>query len=104
VQRLKWSQNKISFDASDHPKSTKVVGTIPLVCTPTINDIAITKTLVDGGAGLNVISVESFKRMQVPYEHLMPTRPFFGVTDGSTMPLGQVRLPVTFGARDNYRM
>ena len=38
----------------------------------------------------------------MPYERLMPTRPFFGVTDGSTMPLGQVRLPVTFGMRDNY--
>ncbi|KAM0843355.1 hypothetical protein ACQ4PT_057759 [Festuca glaucescens] len=32
----------------------------------------------------------------------MPTRPFFGVTDGSTTPLGQVHLPVTFGTRDNY--
>src|SRR3989337_1634108 len=32
----------------------------------------------------------------------MPTRPFFGVTDGSTIPLGQVRLLVTFGTRKNY--
>ncbi|KAM0877206.1 hypothetical protein ACQ4PT_035650 [Festuca glaucescens] len=101
--RLKWSQYKISFDANDHPKSTRTVGTIPLVCTPTINNIAVTKTLIDGGAGLNVISVETFEKMQVPYDRLMPTRPFFGVTDGSTTPLGQVRLPVTFGMRDNYR-
>ncbi|KAM0915484.1 hypothetical protein ACQ4PT_010819 [Festuca glaucescens] len=41
--------------------------------------------------------------MQVPYDRLMPTRPFFRVTDGSTTPLGQVHLPVTFGTRDNYR-
>jgi hypothetical protein len=33
----------------------------------------------------------------------MPTRPFFGVTEASTTPIGQVRLPVTFGTRDNYR-
>jgi hypothetical protein len=33
----------------------------------------------------------------------MPTRPFFGVTKGSTTPIGQVRLPVTFGTWDNYR-
>jgi hypothetical protein len=33
----------------------------------------------------------------------MPTRPFFGVTESSTTPIGQVRLPVTFGTRDNYR-
>jgi hypothetical protein len=33
----------------------------------------------------------------------MPTRPFFGVTEGSTTPIGQVRLPVTFVTRDNYK-
>ena len=37
-QPLKWSEHKISFDARDHPKSTRTVGTIPLVCTPTINN------------------------------------------------------------------
>jgi hypothetical protein len=26
--------------------------------------------------------------MQVPYHRLMPTRPFFGVTKGSTKPIG----------------
>jgi hypothetical protein len=41
--------------------------------------------------------------MQVPYHRLMPTQPFFGVTEGSTMPIGQVRLPVNFSTRDNYR-
>jgi hypothetical protein len=56
-----------------------------------------------GGAGLNIISVEIFEKMQVPYHRLMPTRPFFGVTEGSAMPIGQVSLPVTFGIRDNYR-
>jgi hypothetical protein len=33
----------------------------------------------------------------------MPTRPFFGVTEGSTTPIGQLLLPVTFGMWDNYR-
>jgi hypothetical protein len=73
------------------------------LCTPTINNIAVNRTLIDGGAGLNIISVEVFEKMQVLYHRLMPTRPFFGVTEGSTMPIGQVRLPVTFGTRDNYR-
>jgi hypothetical protein len=41
--------------------------------------------------------------MQVPYHRLMPTQPFFRVTQGSTTPIRQVRLPVTFGTRDNYR-
>jgi hypothetical protein len=79
------------------------VGTIPLLCTPTINNVAVNHTLIGGGAGLNIISVEIFEKMQVPYHRLMPTRPFFGVTEGFTTPIGQVRLPVTFGTRDNYR-
>jgi hypothetical protein len=79
------------------------MGTIPLLCTPTINNIAINRTLIDGGAGLNIISIEVFEKMQVPYHRLMPTRPFFRVTEGSTTPIGQVRLPVTFSTRDNYR-
>jgi hypothetical protein len=79
------------------------VGTIPLLCTPTINNVAVNRTLIEGGAGLNIISVEIFEKMQVPYHRLMLTRPFFGVTEGSTTPSGQVCLPVTFGTRDNYR-
>jgi hypothetical protein len=100
---MKWSNSKIGFNEEDHPTSTKAVGTIPLLCTPTINNIAVNHTLIDGGVGLNIISVEVFKKMQVPYHRLMTTRPFFGVTEGSTTPIGQVRLPVTFGTRDNYR-
>lgn len=50
-----------------------------------------------------MLSVDTFDLLQVPYEQLMPTRPFSGVTEGTTVPLGQVRLPVTFGTQDNYR-
>jgi hypothetical protein len=100
---MKWSTCKIGFDEEDHPASTRSVGTIPLLCTPTINNVAVNRTLIDEGAGLNIISVEIFEKMQVPYHRLMPTRPFFGVTEGSTMPIRQVRLPITFGTQDNYR-
>ena len=74
-----------------------------MLCSPIISNVVVTKTLIDGGAGLNVLSVETFNNLQVPYSQLQPTKPFSGITDGSTVPIGQVRLPVTFGARDNYR-
>jgi hypothetical protein len=67
------------------------------LCTPTINNIAVNHTLIDGGAGLNIILVEVFEKMQVPYHQLMPTRLFIGLTEGSTTTIGQVCLPVTFG-------
>jgi hypothetical protein len=70
---LRWSTNKISFNQEDHPVSTRAVGTIPLLCTPTINNIAVNHTIIDGGVGLNIISVEVFKKMQVSYPRLMST-------------------------------
>ena len=66
-----------------------------MLCSPIISNVQVTKTLIDGGAGLNVLSVETFDRLQVPYDQLQPTKPFSGVTDGSTTPIGQIRLAVT---------
>jgi hypothetical protein len=60
---MKWSTSKIGFDEEDHPTSTKGVGTIPLLCTPTINNIAVNHTLIVGGVGLNIISIEVFEKM-----------------------------------------
>ena len=93
----------MSFDAKDHPKTTKTMGTIPLVCTPTISNIAVIKMLIDGGAGLNVLSVETLEKLELPHECLKPTRPFLGVMEGATQPLGRITLSVTFGTRENYR-
>ena len=53
--------------------------------------------------GPNVLSVETFNNLQVPYDQIQPTKPFSGATDGSTVPIEQVRLPVTFRQRKNYR-
>jgi hypothetical protein len=70
---MNWSTSKIGFNEEDHPTPTKVVGTIPLLCTPTINNIVVNRTLIDGGTGLNIIFVEVFEKMQVSYHWLMPT-------------------------------
>ena len=47
--------------------------------------------------------MEAFILLHVPLGRLRRTKPFSGVGGGSTSPLGQIRLPVTFGTRDNYR-
>ena len=62
-----------------------------MLCTHTICHIAITKTLIDGGAGLNMLSMETFGLLHVPPGRLGPTKPFSGVGGGSTSPLGQIR-------------
>ena len=74
-----------------------------MLCTPTTYNVAVTRTLINGGAGLNMLSVEAFSLLHVPLERLRPSKPFSGVGGGSSNPLGQIRFPMTFGTRDNYR-
>ena len=41
-----------------------------MLCSSIISNVQVTKTLIDGGAGLNVLSVDAFDNLQVPYEQL----------------------------------
>ena len=100
---LKWSQCAITFNSAYQLKCAATTGVRPMLCPLVISNVQVTKTLIDGGTGLNVLSIGTFDNLQVPYEQLRPTKPFSGVIDGSTTPIGQVRLPVTFGERNNYR-
>src|SRR4051812_23516410 len=100
---LRCSMCAITFSSADQLKCAATAGALPMLCSPVISNVQVTKTLVDGDAGLNVLSVDTFDNLQVSYDQLQLTKPFSGVTDGSTTPIGQVRLPVTFGERKNYR-
>ena len=61
-----------------------------MLCSPVISNVQVTRTLIDGGAVLDILSIETFNNLQVPYDQLQPTKPFSGVTNGSTTPIGQV--------------
>ena len=73
---LKWSAVPLTFDATDHPDRSVGVGKLPLVVSPTINNVRVTKILVDGGAGLNLISAKLLKQLQIPAGRLCPTGVF----------------------------
>ena len=53
-----WAAPKadLTFGPEDHPAATTGAGALPMLCTPTICSVAVNKTLVDGGAGLNMLS------------------------------------------------
>ena len=74
-----------------------------MLCTPTICQVAVTRTLIDGGAGLNVLSVETFDLLRIPQERLRPSQPFVGIGGGASSSLAQIRIPVTFGTYNNFR-
>jgi hypothetical protein len=63
----------------------------------------VTKVLIDGGTGLNIIFLETLRKMGLDFTGLITPTPFYGIVPSkATMPLGQITLPVMFGTQANY--
>ena len=73
---------------------------------PIISMKWLTKVLMDGGSGLNIMYAEMLDAMGIDRARVWPTEaPFHGIVLGKqAMPLGQINLPITFGDLSNYRM
>src|SRR5581483_10329296 len=84
---LKWAKTPIMFDSTDCPGSMAGAGQLPLIVSPTIANVRVRHVLIDGGAGLNILSLHAFLALQIPLNRLAPTRPFSGVAPGSVIPL-----------------
>jgi hypothetical protein len=103
---LDWSKHPIQFSREDQWTSVDNAGHYPLVLDPTIAGMTVTKVLIDGGAGLNIIFADTLKKIGLDFAGLLtPTDvPLYGIVPGkAAMPLGQITLPVTFGTLQNYR-
>jgi hypothetical protein len=98
----RWRSTTISFGASDCPENMAGAGILPLITAPVIANMQLHHVLIDGGAGLNVISHAAFKRLQIPGSRLGPSRPFSGVGPQPVYPLRSIALPVTFGIEENF--
>jgi hypothetical protein len=61
---------------------------------PTIRNLKVTKMLVDGGAGLNLISLKVISKLQITDEDLKVTGTFQGINPGRSRPKGEITLPV----------
>jgi hypothetical protein len=98
----RWRSTTISFGASDCPENMAGVSILPLITAPVITNMKLHHFLIDGGAGLNVISHAAFKQLQIPGSRLGPSRPFSGVGPQPVYPLGSITLPFTFGTEENF--
>ena len=67
---LRWSKCAITFSLADQLKCAATTGVLPMLSSRVISNVQVTKTLIDGGAGLNVLSVDTFDNLLVPYEQL----------------------------------
>ena len=99
---LRWRSTTISFGPSDCPKNMAGASVLPIITAPVIANIRLYHMLIDGGAGLNVISVAAFKQLQIPKSKLGPARPFIGVGGQPVWPQGNITLLVTFGTEENF--
>jgi hypothetical protein len=103
---LRWSEVPILFSRDDQWTIFSESGKFPLVLDPVVAEVRLTKLLIDGGSGLNVIFASTLRKMALDFpDMLVPSKsPFYGIVLGNAAhPLGMVVLPVTFGTRENYR-
>ena len=103
---FKWSEVPITFSRADQWTSFSEPGRFPLVLDPVVRGSRLTKVLIDGGGGLNVLFTKTLKKMGLNVTDMLTksNSPFYGIVPGNAVvPLGQVVLPVTFGTKDNYR-
>jgi hypothetical protein len=101
---LRCSEVPISLSRDDQWTSFSEPGKFPLVLDPVVTEVRLTKVLIDGGSGLNLIF--TLRKMGLNFtDILVPCKsPFYGIVPGNAMhPLGTVVLPVSFGTRENYR-
>jgi hypothetical protein len=71
-----------------------------------VAEVRLTKVLINGGSGLNLIFASTLRKMGLDLtDMLVPSKsPIYSIVPGNTVhPLGMVVLPVTFSTRDNYR-
>ena len=52
---LRWSESAITFDRADHPDAVPHPGRYPLVVDLIVRPKQLTKVLMDGGSGLNIM-------------------------------------------------
>ena len=57
---LRWSKYAITFNLVDQLKCAAIAGVLPMLYSPVISNIQVTKTLVDSSTGLSVLFVETF--------------------------------------------
>ena len=81
---LRWSESTITFDQTDHSESIPQQGRYPLVVDPIIGTKWLTKVLMDGGNGLNILYTETLDAMGIdrscvrlagaPFHGIMPRK------------------------------
>jgi hypothetical protein len=103
---LRYSEVPIYFSRDDQWTRFSELGKFPLVLDPVMAGSQLSRVLIDGWSGLNLLFVSTLKKMGLDISKMLtPSKtPFYDIIpDNAAIPLGSVVLPVTFRTKDNYR-
>ena len=70
---LRWSESAITFDRTDHPDAVPHPGRYPLVVDLIVGPKRLTKVLMDGGSGLNIMYAKMLDEMGVAEQTSVPS-------------------------------
>jgi hypothetical protein len=62
---LRWSETAITFDHNNHPDYVPQPGKLPLVVSPIVGTKRLTRVLMDGGSGLNILYASTLDKMGI---------------------------------------
>jgi hypothetical protein len=69
---LRWSEFSIIFEHHDHPDMIPHPGMYPLIVEPIVGSKRLTKVLMDGGSGLNIMYIKTFDGLGIPRSAMRP--------------------------------
>ena len=99
-----WSHREISFSRQDQWATILEPGHFPLILDPCINSVRLECVLVGGGSSIDILFRNSLPALKLTPAQLKPYEAqFWGVLPGqSSIPTGQITLPVQFGMPDHF--
>jgi hypothetical protein len=101
---LLWYESLVIFDRIDYPDCVLKPGQFPFIGYPLVRTTRLTKALMDGDSGLNLMHLDTFEGSGLGQDRLKTSlHPFYGVVlSKQTVPLIQISFPITFRDVSNY--
>ncbi|XP_026416487.1 uncharacterized protein LOC113311917 [Papaver somniferum] len=92
-----WMMHPITFSAKDVPSNGQAHGD-PLVVTLLIEELGVKRILMDSGSSVEVLFYDTFKRMELSDDVLIPsTYRIYGFNGTMIVPKGEVTLRISDG-------
>ena len=95
----------LPLNANDEPKFRTTRAPAALVLSPIVDGFRLTKVLMDGGSGLNLIYEETLQKMDIDWNRITRSSTTFRgiIPSREARCTGKITLDVVFGTPDNYR-